>query len=333
MENENNGIERLFQKYIRNECNREEFDQLMQLLQDHVNEPLIEDFITRYLQEDDKVKLLVRQDRIQQSFQEVLDRIHAHEKQHTPVRKLIPVFYRVAAAVLIIIAVGTGLLRFTGIGETFEKLSYSIVEAKQVGQFSLADGTNVHINNHSTLKFPKSFKGKDARKVYLSGEAYFEVTKDPTKPFIINTEQSQIKVLGTAFNVKELNDTTVLVAVTEGKVTLSFVSDTEQKIILTPGMLGVLSGKTLSFRTLDNISNYLSWFKDNLVFNNGTLSSIVMQLEHIHNVKINVKDHALNDMRLTLKIKNYPVEQVLDEIAMALNLKINKKSGVYEISD
>ena len=104
-------------------------------------------------------------------------------------------------------------------------------------KLQLADGTTVWLNSGSTLRFPASFHNLDERKVELDGEAYFSVSKDNTKPFIVNTSELGVKVYGTSFNVTAYHDyNTMTVALEEGKVALvkEYSSGSKELMVLKP---------------------------------------------------------------------------------------------------
>lgn len=334
MSNEHGAFAALFEKYLHNACTEEELDQLLAMLPKH-DDPLIDSLLLRHLDVSEETPVAIPRHLLQTGFTALMVKADTHEaaQRTQPTRRLWPAAYRVAATLLLVLGVGIALWYTTGLPHAIESFSYKTIETQTPQHVTLADGTGVQINAHSRLRYPHTFDGKDTRRVALAGEAYFEVAKDPQKPFIIETGHSVVQVVGTAFNVKELNDSTVLVAVTEGKVRLSFAGALQESVTLSPGMLGILSGTNLQALPVQHISNYLSWFKDNLIFTKSTLASIVLQLEHIHNVNITVTDEALNELHLNLQIRNYPIEQVLDEIALALDLTVRKTSDGFELSD
>ncbi len=140
----------------------------------------------------------------------------------------------------------------------------------------LADGTNVWLNKDGKLNAPKQFTGKD-RIVYLTGEAFFDVAHDAKKPFRIIGIDSEIKVLGTAFNVRT-NERITDVVVEEGKVQLINESkESSQSIILNPGEVG-MSNVLGTTKLPNNRPNYHSWRTGKFNFENVPLKFAIRDL-------------------------------------------------------
>jgi len=178
------------------------------------------------------------------------------------------------------------------------KLGILKVAANQKKAFTLADGSRVWINAGSELRYPKAFTGKK-REVYLSGEAYFDIHHDVSKPFIIHTGNLSTTVLGTAFNIKEdKNKHTIQVTVTRGKVS---VADGQR-------LLGVLiPNQQIRFNTLNaeafqsnvNANEVISWKQNDLHFEDVSFVQAIAQLEQHFNVKITISNPKLKNCRFT----------------------------------
>lgn len=155
----------------------------------------------------------------------------------------------------------------------------------RAGQYfiTLQDSTKVWLNAMSEIVFPSSFDGSE-RKVEVKGEVYFDVAHDANKPFVVQTEQQEIYVLGTQFNVKayedELYQTTTLV---EGKVTVKS-PESQEKIWLSPSTQAVSQrGQKPKVLNVDPME-YTSWKDGVIVLNNYDLSEIIKQLERWYDV-------------------------------------------------
>ena len=177
----------------------------------------------------------------------------------------------------------------------------------------LADGTMVHLNAGTQLKYPRQFTQSE-RRVYLEGEAYFEVNHDKDKPFIVETSTTAIRVLGTSFNVsayseEELN-TTVLV---EGSVVVSDVDTTDAPVTLTPGHMALWGkdSKEISVKEVET-SEYTSWIQGELVFENRTFEEMLRVLERTYNVKIVNRYTELNKGRYRARFEGETIEQVME---------------------
>lgn len=148
----------------------------------------------------------------------------------------------------------------------------------------LSDGTKVHLNAGSSFKFPNQFQSA-TRRVSLVGEAYFEVSKDKTKPFIVSTANQDIEVLGTHFNVNayenEIASRTTLV---EGRVKIK-PKFSDKSTILAPGQQAVLEKQNLTVAEV-NTETALAWRSGYFIFNNEDLESIMRKLQRWYGIEV-----------------------------------------------
>ncbi|MBZ4034291.1 DUF4974 domain-containing protein [Flavobacterium sp. 17A] len=179
-------------------------------------------------------------------------------------------------------------------------------------EVQLSDGTIVHLNSGTSLKYPVQFVKNKSRQVYLTGEAYFEVSKDKSHPFTVNAEEVNVEVLGTKFNVDAyLNNSSTDVVLVEGKVSLSKDQKTSQ-VYLTPGFKGSNVNGESSFLTEQvNTEYYTAWVKGSLVFKNASFSDIIKKLERQYNVTFINRNKALGKEIFNARFDNEPIEVVL----------------------
>jgi ferric-dicitrate binding protein FerR (iron transport regulator) len=165
-------------------------------------------------------------------------------------------------------------------------------------QIRLADGSQVWINSGSSLSYPLSFKG-NTREVSLSGEAYFDISHDPNKPFIIHTGELTTTVLGTAFDIKEDKKLhTVIITVTRGKVSVS--RGNRNLGILTPNEQ--ISFNTVSRRAIKravDAQQAIAWQKIDLQFDNTSFEDAAKQLEQRYQVKIRFANEKVKNCHFT----------------------------------
>lgn len=221
----------------------------------------------------------------------------------------------------------------------------------------LPDGTKVYLNAGSKLTYDKNFD-KSNRTVNLSGEAFFDVVKNPEHPFIIHTHHMDIKVIGTAFNVKcypeEKESETSLV---RGNIEIT-LKDRKEKIMLKPNekliihdeikLAGEMPGKmirpslnevpmlTLSHLTLlpeDNSIMETSWLQNKLVFRSETFEDVAVKMERWFGVTIRFKEELLKSQRLTGIFKNETLSQALIALQLTtrFNYRISKDSVLLSI--
>jgi ferric-dicitrate binding protein FerR (iron transport regulator) len=152
----------------------------------------------------------------------------------------------------------------------------------------LPDGSEVLLNANSKITFRKSF-GKNTREISLNGEAFFNVSKDQSKPFIVQTQNSFIKVLGTSFNVNAKKDW-VEVLVETGRVEVYNNSIHSEHVVLLPGDFAQLDGKNKIEKTLNSNENYLSWVNQKLVFQAMPLEQVVSHIMKTYHCTIELAD-------------------------------------------
>lgn len=188
-------------------------------------------------------------------------------------------------------------------------------------QVTLADGSLVTLNANSTLKYFKLLSG-DKRQVRLEGEAFFEVTKNPARPFVIEAGKGQVKVLGTSFNVNTAQ-AQVEVTVRTGKVQLSSTEKRGLAITLLPGNRGTLHNDQLEKDTVASENEY-AWKTGILVFRKERMSSLVKVLENTYHRKI-ILDNNAASCAVTATFKNQTLESVLEELKLILKFNYEVK--------
>lgn len=240
---------------------------------------------------------------------------------------------RLAAAILVAALLSVaGYNIFSNRGSAGQMIELS-VSNQLVQTFTLPDGTLVSLNADSHLKYPKRF-AKNTREVTLDGEAFFEVTPNKEKPFIIHARNAQIKVLGTSFNVNAFPKAESLeVIVKTGTVqVINKVSATRQssELILHPGEKGTLvyASNDLQKSTNEN-PNFLAWKTHDLIFKATSLSEVIGNLEEVYKVKIRLDDPKLNGLLLTAHFNDYSLDFILKVIETTFQLETQRVDGQY----
>ena len=185
---------------------------------------------------------------------------------------------------------------------------YHCLEVPRGGEFSflLPDSTTVFLNAESRLRFPDRFVPGSKRIVYLSGEAYFDVKRDPRSPFLVCLEHSVVKVTGTSFNVKaypdDTNEATTLIS---GTVSMG-IGTTEQWIVLKPGEQGYYDAtrKTLSQQTVD-VNYYTAWKDGVFAFYRQPLEEVMKTLGRWYLFDTHYQNEALKSILYTGKINRH----------------------------
>jgi len=200
-----------------------------------------------------------------------------------------------------------------------------------IAKIRLADGTLVTLNALSTLSYPKTFNGK-TREVFLSGEAFFDVAKDHSHPFIVHTNQSDIQVLGTAFDIKSYkNDPQFEATLFRGSIQATLKDNPAIKVILKPTdkLLIQHTSYSLTKETYFDNSNTLNietaWMNNKLVFKNEPFEQLANSLERKYGNNIIFKNDVLKSIKFTGEFEKEDINQIL------LSLKIVTRFN-YKIS-
>ena len=178
---------------------------------------------------------------------------------------------------------------------------------------TLEDGTQVWINADSKLEYSHDFLKGLTRDVYLQGEAYFDVTSDKSRPFIVHVQGVEIKVLGTSFNVKGYHDEhTIETTLVHGKISLSGASSDNVTLAANQRAVFQTEKKRLLVENNVQTENYTSWRKGVLVFDDQPLYEILPILERTFNVTIHTDQARSLDCRFTATINNMSLDEVLE---------------------
>lgn len=185
----------------------------------------------------------------------------------------------------------------------------------------LSDGTIVILNSGSKLEFPVGFRGSE-RRVKLIGEAYFEVTKDPSKAFVVESGKGSTEVLGTKFNVSSYpEDGVVKTTLLEGKVRFSGQGDQHATAILKPGEQAVLKAGAVQV-TQVNAEDFMAWKDNKFLFRNEKLAVVMRQLSRWYNIEVDY--NSLPDRRLYINISaDVNLSEVLRMVSVTSGLEFD----------
>ena len=210
-------------------------------------------------------------------------------------------------------------------------LAYNKVEVPRGGEYTLVlnDGTKVHLNSMSSLRFPLAFEaGK--REVELAGEAYFEVNKTG-HPFIVSTQGMQIEVLGTTFNISAYPGEEYQATLVSGSVKVD--TGEGQSLVLKPSQQASLipGSGNIQVRTVDT-AFYTSWVKGKINFKDQRLEDIMRILSRWYNIEVDYSDEALKNLRFGCYVNRYeeiaPFLELL-EATENIHVKINGKTIIF----
>jgi ferric-dicitrate binding protein FerR (iron transport regulator) len=239
-------------------------------------------------------------------------------------------FMRVAAVALIVVSLGTTAVYLNNSGTFSKKITVVTGNGQKNLLVALPDGSKIFLNRNTEFSYRANF-GKHRRDVRLTGEAFFEISADASKPFSIDAGNAKVKVVGTSFNVITSNaEFEVEVYVETGKVMLSDNSGS-QSVVLDPGFIGTMDSK-ISGKTLNKNPNYLAWNTGLLVYNGQKLDVVFNDLKRVYNMDIVADDPGILDNTWTSPIDNQPQDTIIRLICASFNLSYTKDDGIYYLS-
>lgn len=192
-------------------------------------------------------------------------------------------------------------------------------------EITLADGTKVWMNAASELTYPTVFNTNE-RRVQLKGEAFFDVTKNPEKPFIVEAAGKEIKVLGTSFNISAYdNDACFQTTLVTGKVKL--IAESGQSVTMKPGQLAEIKEESEQIKLKEvDTRLYTSWRDDILYFKDIEMSALMNKLERWYGVDIQIMNPEKEKIRFSGAMENQKdLDFILHLIAQTTSIKIEKQ--------
>jgi transmembrane sensor len=193
---------------------------------------------------------------------------------------------------------------------------------------NLPDGSVVTLNKGAMIEYPETFTGS-TRQVKITGEACFEVTHDASKPFIAQTGNVRVEVLGTVFYVNAGSGTShVSVVLTSGSVATYFKGDRNGRVILEPGEAAEVSvpDHSIAKHAVDD-PNLLAWKTHRMVFKNTSLQEIVRLLDEVYQVRITIADQRLAGCQVTATFDQQSLESVMNVLRATLNISFANTPG------
>lgn len=222
------------------------------------------------------------------------------------------------------------------VAETGESLAYNLLSVPRGKQFilKLPDGSTINLNSESTIKFPSSFSNSEKREVFLTGEAYFNVAHNEDKPFILHTQNLDIRVLGTQFNVEsyEENNLTEVVLV-EGAVALQENNNQSNSATLSPNQIGRFKHGSATI-TVNEVKTYLytSWVNGKLIFRNEKFNDILKALERSFNIEIANSNQHLGNEVFNATFNNETIQDILSYFKETHNIDYYIKNNTVYIN-
>ncbi|MCC5908206.1 MAG: FecR domain-containing protein [Balneolaceae bacterium] len=249
--------------------------------------------------------------------------------------------YLFRAAAVLLVALFSGLFVYHQMNQAeqreaeqasiFNVLQELETDKGEKARVTFSDGTRVTLNSASSVQFPQEFRG-DTREVFLEGEAYFEVAHNPDKPFIVHSQDAEIEVLGTEFNVRGWNeDPNVEVVVRGGKVSVQSTilqPDERTPVILTEGLKTELErGQNPMEPVRVDPVRHLLWTSGGMYFDNEPLHRVVQDLERRFNVNVTVEDQSLLNVPYTGTFQYAELDEVLTVIGASMEVGFSREGS------
>ena len=238
-----------------------------------------------------------------------------------PVRSLVYYTFRIAAVLVLGL-----LLAFAWIYVTRFAGMERVMAGNELVEVILDDGTDVLVNRHSRLRYSRRFDQTE-RKVYLSGEAWFDVTRDTTRPFIIDAGEALVEVLGTSFNVNAYKqNSSVEISVESGLVALSAKRDPHNQIVIKTGSGGVYHKSQKELKLIPSFEpNTISWKTRELFFDGTPLKEVIDLVNSVYGVNIVIMNRELASCPITVTFRDQSIEAILNVLESTLDLQVTRK--------
>lgn len=261
------------------------------------------------------------------ALERVNKRIGHQKMRPLPLRQKIG---RVAAVLIPLFILAGGYLYHTSTRNHLIEISAAYGEKKHL---LLPDSSEIWLNAGTVIKYPKRFSDSQ-RTVHLNGEAYFSVKKDAAHPFIVNTPQLSVKVLGTKFNVKAYaDDNSVTTTLTSGKVEVT--SPTQASRILKPNEQLTYDKRTSSISIMEIPANDTDgWITGKLIFTHAPFTEIIRTLERRYNVTFTTSVNIPASKRYTVRfLKNETLDEILTVLKEMIGFRYRQEGNEIELSN
>lgn len=219
-------------------------------------------------------------------------------------------------------------------GKNVDEIRFNELEVPRGGEYKvrLADGTLVYLNSATRMKYPVKFDEKE-RKVYLSGEAYFEVAKDPERPFFVEMEGVEVRVYGTSFNVNTHQKGNVQTVLVKGSIGVKVLSSGMESVIRPGQMAEFKQGNTKVDVKDVNVAVYTDWKDGIFRFENQRLEDILTVLSNWYDVDIFYQTVSVKELHFSGYMERYKdVSVILEAITLSTGVTFSVQGKTIIVS-
>jgi len=244
---------------------------------------------------------------------------------------LVPKLLKIAAGILILLGISAVIYMAVNRKPAVEMVQVNTGNEENTLIRTLADGSIIYIAQNSLFSFPKEFEN-ESRNVTLKGEAFFDIASNPDKPFIIETVEASIEVLGTAFNVKTQNGEGFELIVDSGKVRVTLKNDPSHTELVVAGEK-ITTYQNNIVKTKHPVNTTNAWYKKRMHFKDESLKNIINVLNRNFNTTFVIAEKETGNRKLTVTFDRETVETMTELICETLNLKSQNINGSVVLSE
>ncbi|MDD4753186.1 MAG: FecR family protein [Desulfitobacteriaceae bacterium] len=260
----------------------------------------------------------------------VFQMANIHTKINAPRINYLKPIMKIAASIVFIISLGVGSLEYYEYLENKKYSTEEVVSSANIQKILLSDGSIVWLKPNSSMKYPKNFKKKEERIVSITGEALFEIEKDPGRPFIVHSGELTTKVLGTSFNINA-RDENIEVVVLTGKVSVTSNYNNNEVVLQSQdkALYNVISkelAKEQKQTAKPIIANITRGTEYDMKFEDTSLKVVIQKIEKKFEVVIKLEDESLYENIITADLTSQSLDKTLDIISKVLSTE-------YKIND
>ena len=219
-------------------------------------------------------------------------------------------------------------------GKNVDEIRFNELEVPRGGEYKvrLADGTLVYLNSATRMKYPVKFDEKE-RKVYLSGEAYFEVAKDPERPFFVEMEGVEVRVYGTSFNVNTHQEGNIQTVLVKGSIGVKVLSSGMESMIRPGQMAEFKQGNTKVDVKDVNVAVYTDWKDGIFRFENQRLEDILTVLSNWYDVDVFYQTASVKELHFSGYMERYKdVSVILEAITLSTGVTFSIQGKTIVVS-
>lgn len=314
--------EQLLERYLNNQCTQPELKQVVELLTNSQNSEILPEL---YAEASSKFQSDFSMRRLHKKalWEAIKAETVEFGQSSDGYKNYSARFMRIAASVILLIGIGYFLNRYLEVPDMNEAVSLMKTVESPYGKKSkltLPDGSVVIINSGTTITYPTEFD-KATRVISITGEAFFDIIKDESRPFTINTPDVVVQVLGTSFNLKAYQEESFELTLVTGKVRVASIEDGNEQMTILPNHQVSFNKISKGFKNREvDVKEFMAWKEGKLVLN-GDLQTVAKSIERWYNKKIIFKTETIKGCQVEASYVNEYLDNVLKSLSYLMNFE------------